>query len=77
MNTKNYTISRTAECKANPVMVNGKEIGQVEWTGCFFTRRAGREVRSMGWWFIVGEGKTGRKFKTMKAAAETLYSEKA
>ena len=64
------TIKRTEECEANPVLVDGVEIGQVQWTGCKYIRRAGREVRSYGHWFIVGD--ESRKFKTMKAAAEAL-----
>jgi len=74
--TASFTIKRTQECSKNPVMANGVEIGQVEWSGCFYTKRAGREVRSQGYWFIVGDA-SGRRFRTLKAAAAQLFSELA
>jgi len=62
----NVTVKRTAECAPNPVFLDGVEIGTVEWTGCFYTKRG----RSQGWWFITGSRDI--KYKTMKAAAEAL-----
>ncbi len=61
-----FTIKRTAECQPNPVIVDGKCVGSVVWSGCFYTKRG----RSNGYWYV--EGNETIRFKTAKAAAKTL-----